>query len=209
MKNGRLFGLIFVFLALLSVLISCAQPPEAEKQAAKGAMDAAVSGGADKYAVADLDAAKKVWETAESQMNDKKYTEARKSYIEAKAAFEKAVSAAEAGKKAASDQAGAFLASIEEAWKKLEAKAQKMPKQMKDKKAAWIDDSKAVTDGLAKAKEMIAADPAGAKPKLDELKAIVDKWDDILKKKAAAPAKSPAAKKAKKAKKLPAKKAKT
>ena len=198
MKNRRRFGLIFVGLALLLVLAGCAQPPEAEKQAAKGAMDAAVSGGADKYAVADLDAAKKVWETAESQMNEKKYQEAKQSYIDAKAAFEKAGSAAEAGKKAASDQASAVLASIEEAWKDLEAKAQKIAKKMKNKKGAWVADSKTVTDGLVKAKEMIASDPAGAKPKLDELQALVDKWEDILKKMAATPAKSPAAKKAKK-----------
>jgi hypothetical protein len=45
---------------------------------------------------------------------------------------------------------------------------------------------------------MIAADPAGAKPELDALKAMVDKWENILKKMAATPAKSPAAKKAKK-----------
>ncbi len=134
MKNGRLFGLIFVVFALLLVLAGCAKPPEAEKQAAKGAMDAAVSAGADKYAVADLGAAKKVWDTAESQMNEKKYKEAKQNYIEAKAAFEKAGGAVQAGKKAASDQASAALASIEEAWKKLEATAQKMAKQMKDKK---------------------------------------------------------------------------
>jgi hypothetical protein len=123
MTNGRLFELIFVVLSLLLVLAGCAPPPEAEKQAAKGAMDAAVSGGADKYAVADLDAAKKVWQTAESQMNEKKYKEAKQSYIEAKAAFEKARGAAEAGKKAASDEASVILASIESAWKKLEAKS--------------------------------------------------------------------------------------
>ena len=129
MKNDRLFGLIFMVLALFVLLAGCAQPPEAEKQAAKGAMDAAISGGADKYAIADLDAAKKVWETAESQMKEKKYKEAKQSYIDAKAAFEKAGGAVEAGKKAASDQASAILASIEEAWKKLEAKAQKMGKR--------------------------------------------------------------------------------
>jgi len=198
MKNGRRFGLIFVVLALLLVLGGCAPAPEAERQAAKGAMDAAVSGGADKYAVADLDAAKKVWETAESQMNEKKYKEAKQSYVEAKAAFEKAGDAAEAGKKAASDKASAVLASIGAAWKKLEAKTKTLAKQMKNKKGAWIADSQAFTKGLAQAKEMIAADPAGAKPKLDELKAMVDKWDNILKKMAVAPAKSPATKKAKK-----------
>jgi len=198
MTDGRRFGLIFVVLALLLVLAGCAQPPEAERQAAKGAMDAAVSGGADKYAVADLDAAKKVWETAESRMNEKKYKEAKQSYMEAKAAFEKAGGAAEAGKKAASDEASAVLGSIEAAWKKLEAKAKTLAKRMKNRKGVWVADSKAFTAGLAKAKEMIAADPAGAKPKLEELKAMVDKWDNILKKVAAAPAKSPAAKKAKK-----------
>jgi hypothetical protein len=197
MTNGRLFGLIFVVLSLLLVLAGCAPPPEAEKQAAKGAMDAAVSGGADKYSVADLAAAKKVWETAESQMNAKKYKEAKQSYIDAKAAFEKAGGAVEAGKKAASDEASVILASIEAAWKKLEAKTKTLAKQMKNKKGDWVEDSQAFTEGLAKAKEMIAADPAGAKPKLDELKAMVDKWDDILKQMAAAPAKSPATKKAK------------
>jgi hypothetical protein len=69
---------------------------------------------------------------------------------------------------------------------------------MKNKKEAWVADSQAFTEGVAKAREMISADPAGAKPKLDELKAMVDKWDNILKKMAAAPAKSPATKKAKK-----------
>ena len=195
MKHGKLFGLIFVVLALLLVLAGCAKPPEAEKQAAKGAMDAAISAGADKYAAADLGAAQKLWDTAESQMNEKKYKEAKQSYIDAKAAFEKAGAAVEAGKKAASDQANAALASIEEAWKNLEAIASKMAKQMKDKKDAWVDDAKAFTDGLAKAKETIAADPAGAKPKLDELKAMVDKWENTLKEMAAPPAKPPAAKK--------------
>jgi hypothetical protein len=197
MKKGRLLGLIFMVLALLLILAGCAKPPEAEKQAAKGAMDAAISAGADKYAAADLGAAKKLWDTAESQMNEKKYKEAKQSYLDAKAAFEKASAAVQAGKKAASDQANAALASIEEAWKKLEATAPKMAKQMKDKKDAWVAEAKAFTDGVAKAKETIAADPAGAKPKLDELKAMVDKWDNTFKEMAAAPAKPPAAKKGK------------
>ena len=198
MKNGRLFGLIFVVSALFLVLAGCAKPPEAEKQAAKAAMDAAISAGAEKYAAADLDAAKRVWDTAESQMNEKKYKEAKQSYVDAKAAFEKASGAVEAGKKAASDEANAMLASIEEGWKKLEATAQTMAKQMKDKKEAWMADFKAFTDNLAKAKEMIATDPAGAKPKLEELKGMVDKWDTTFKEMATAPAKPPAAKKAKK-----------
>ncbi len=120
MTNGRWFGSIYVVLALLLVLGGCAPAPEAERQAAKRAMDAAISAGADKYAIADLDAAKKVWETAESQMNEKKYKEAKQSYIEAKAAFEKAEDVVAAGKKAASDEASTVLASIGADWKKLE-----------------------------------------------------------------------------------------
>ena len=197
MKIGRMFGWSFGVLALLLVLGGCAQPPEAERQAAMGAMDGAVSRGADKYAVADLGAARKVWETAESRMNGKKYKEAKQSYIEAKAAFEKAGGAVGIGKKVASDQASAVLASIEAAWKELGAKTKTMARQMKNKKGAWVADSQAFRKGVAKAKEMIAADPAGAKPKLDELRAMVDKWDNILKKMAAGPAKSPATKEAK------------
>ncbi len=198
MKKGRLSGLIFVVLALLMVLAGCAQPPEAERQAAKGAMDAAISGGAEKYAGAELDAAKKVWDTAESQMKEKKYKEAKQSYIEAKTAFEKAGAAIEAGKKAVADQASAALASIEADWKKLEARAKKLSKQMKNKRGAWIADSRAVREGLTKTKEIIAADPAAANPKIDELKAMVDKWDNILKEMAATPVKSPVVKKTKK-----------
>ncbi len=198
MKKGRLSGLIFVVLALLMVLAGCAQPPEAERQAAKGAMDAAISGGAEKYAGAELDAAKKVWDTAESQMKEKKYKEAKQSYIEAKTAFEKAGAAIEAGKKAVADQASAALVSIEADWKKLEARAKKLSKQMKNKRGAWIADSRVVREGLTKTKEIIAADPAAANPKIDELKAMVDKWDNILKEMAAAPVKSPVVKKTKK-----------
>jgi len=198
MRYGRLFGLIFVTLSILLLLAGCAKPPEEEKQAAKGAMDAAVKAGAEKYAATDLGAAKKVWDTAESQMNEKKYSEAKQSYIDAKAAFEKAGAAVQAGKKAASDQAMAALASIEQAWKKLEATAAKMAKQMKAKKAAWEADAKAMTEGLAKAKEAIAAEPAGAKAKLDEMKAMVDKWENAFKEMATPPPKPAAAKKGKK-----------
>ena len=193
MRNGRLLGLTFVVFALLLVLVGCAKPPEEEKAAAKAAMDAAVSAGADKYAAADLNAAKKVWDTAESQMNEKKYKEAKQSYIDAKAAFEKAGAAVAAGKKAEADQVAQALAPVEEAWKKLEPMAQKIPSKMKDKIEAWAADAKAYADGLAKVKEMIATDPGGAKAKVDELKAMVDKWENAFKEMAAAiPAKAAA-----------------
>lgn len=93
-----------MFLALALVFIGCAQPPEAEKSAAKAAMDAAVAAGADKFATADFNAAKNLWETSEAKMNEKKYEEAKQGYVNAKAAFEKAAGAAAAGKKTITDE---------------------------------------------------------------------------------------------------------
>ncbi len=190
MRQVRLLSLLVV-LSLLLVCVGCSKPPEAEQKAAKSAMDAAVSAGADKYATADFDAAKKTMDTAESQMKDKKYKEAKQSYIDAKAGFEKATSGAEAGKKAAAaDQANAALAADQEAWTNLDATAKKMDKRIKDKEA-WAADSKAITEGLDQAKGMIATDPAGAKAKLDEIKGMIDKWDNNFKELAAAAPEKP------------------
>jgi len=180
MKHVKLPGSSFVVLALTLALIGCSKPPEAEKQAAKAAMDAAVSAGADKYAAADLEAAKKTWETAESQMKDKKYKEAKQSYTDAKTAFEKAAEAVQAGKKAAVDEAKAALTSTEELWKNVEATAKKLGKKLKEKEA-WTTDAKAISEGLVKVKEMIPADPSQAKTKLDDLKTMIDKWENRFK----------------------------
>jgi len=68
-----------------------------------------------------------------------------------------------------------------------------------DKKDAWAADTKAFTEGLKATKDMIAADPAGAKAKIGGLKAIVEKWDAGVKELAAAP--EPAKKEAKPMKK--------
>jgi len=195
MKSAMLSVSVLMVLALVMLFVGCAKPPDAEKQAAKSAMDAAISAGADKYATDSLDAAKKIWDTAESQMKDKKYKEAKQSYIDAKAAFEKA--AMEAGKKAAADQANAALATLEVSWKGVEATAKKMGKKLKDKEA-WTTDAKAISEGLGKAKEMIATNPAEAKAKLDELKGMVDKWQNSFREMPAAPAKPEAPKKEKK-----------
>ncbi|MFH1912307.1 MAG: hypothetical protein ABIK91_09855 [Pseudomonadota bacterium] len=198
MKHLKYSLSLIVFLALALVVIGCAKPPEAEKSAAKAAMDAAVSAGADKYAAADLDAAKKLWDTAETKMTGKEYKEAKQVYIDAKAAFEKAAGAAEAGKKALTDGANAAVAGLEEGWKNLEGAAQKVEKKMKDKKDMWDADVKAFAEGLKTTKDMIATDPSGAKTKGGELKAIIDKWDATFKELAAAPAKPEAIKRAKK-----------
>jgi hypothetical protein len=194
-KHGAAFILV---LMLVLAFAGCAKPPEAEQQAAKAAMDAAVSAGADKYAAADLDAAKKIWESAEAQMKEKKYKEALPLYVDAKAAFEKAAGAVEAGKKAVAEEAKAALAGLEESWKGLDASARKVEKRLKERKEAWENDAKAFLAGLTTGKEMLEKDPIGAKAKLDELKAFIEKWDASLKELTAAPEPAPAKKATKK-----------
>jgi len=103
MKMVKLSVLVFVVFALGMLFVGCSKPPEAEKAAAKKAMDAAISADADKYATADLETAKKLWSIAESQLKEKKYKEAKQNFIDARAAFEKAAAAVEAGKKAVAD----------------------------------------------------------------------------------------------------------
>jgi hypothetical protein len=188
---------LMMVLALALVFIGCAKPPEAEQKAAKAAMDAAVTAGADKYAAADLDAAKKVWESAEAQVKDKKYKEAKQGYVDAKAAFDKAAGAVAAGKKAVADEATAALTALEEGWTGLEATAKKVEKKMKDQKDAWEADAKAFVDNLKASKDMVAADPIGAKGKVAELKAFIEKWDAAFKEMLATPDK-PEPKKGKK-----------
>ncbi len=197
MKHFKYSVACLMVLALALVFIGCAKPPEAEQKAAKDAMDAAVSAGADKYAAADLDAAKKTMETADGQVKEKKYKEAKEGYVAAKAAFEKAAGAVAAGKKAVADEATAAVAALEESWTGVEAAAKKAEKKMKDQKGAWEADAKAFADNLKAAKDMIASDPLGAKAKAAELKATVEKWDAAFKEMLAAPAK-PEPKKAKK-----------
>ena len=168
MKHFKYSVSLMMVLALVLVFIGCAKPPEAEQKAARAAMDAAVSAGADKYAAADLDAAKKALDAADAQVKDKKYKEAKQGYVDAKTAFEKAAGAVAAGKKAVTDEATAAVTAMEEAWKGVEAAAQKVEKKMKDKKDAWVADATAFGDNLKAAKEMIAAEPTLAKTKADQ-----------------------------------------
>ena len=189
MKHFKYSVSLMMVLALALVFIGCAKPPEAEQKAAKAAMDAAVTAGADKYAAADLDAAKKTWESAEAQVKDKKYKEAKQGYVDAKAAFEKAAGAVEAGKKAVADEATAALTALEQGWTALEADAKKVEKKMKEKKDAWDADAKAFVDNLKAAKDSLGADPIGAKAKAAELKGVIEKWDAAFKEMLAAPAK--------------------
>jgi hypothetical protein len=201
MRMFKLSLFVLVAFALGMVLSACSKPPEAEKEAARKAMDAAISAGADQYAPADLKAAKEVWDNAESQMTERKYKEAKQSYLDAKAAFEKAAAAVEAGKKVVADQANAALKTLEDKWKKLRATANKMEKQLKGKKQAWTADAKAISEGLAKSKEMIASAPSEAKAKLDELRTMIDRWGTTFREMARSPSKPKAKPKATKKKK--------
>ena len=146
-----------------------------------------------------MDAAKKLLDTAEAQMKEKKYEEAKKGYADAKASFEKAVGAVAAGKKTVAAEATVALTAVEESWKNIQAAAKKVEKSMKEEKEDWGADLKFFEEGLKAGKEMIATDPAGTKAKIDELKNVVEKWDAIIKEKAAAPV--PEVKKGKKGKK--------
>jgi PBP1b-binding outer membrane lipoprotein LpoB len=80
MKQFKHLVSLVMVLSLALVFIGCSKPPEAEQQAAKTAMGAAVAAGADIYAAADLDAAKKLWtarkpgEGQEVQRRPKKVT---------------------------------------------------------------------------------------------------------------------------------------
>jgi hypothetical protein len=199
MKHFKYAVSFMMVLALALVFTGCAKPPEAEKSAAKVAGDAAVAAGADKYATEDFNVAKNLWDTSEAKMNEKKYDEAKQGYVNTKTAFEKAAAAAAAGKKVVTDEAIAAVTGLEEGWKNLETAAKDAEKKMKDKKDAWEADTKAFMDGLKAAKDKIATDPAGAKAKAGELKAIIDRWDTALKELTAAP--EPAKKQAKPAKK--------
>jgi ABC-type transporter Mla subunit MlaD len=201
MRMIKLSVFVLVVLALGIVLAGCAKPPEAEREAAKKAMDGATAAGAEKYASPDLEAARKIMDTAESQMKEKKYKEAKQSYIDAKAAFEKAAAAVEAGKKAVADQASAALKALEEEWKKLNVTAKKMEKKLKDKKQAWTADAKTIKEGLEKSKEMIVSAPAEVNAKLDELKTMIEKWETTFKEMATSPSKSPSKPKTTKKKK--------
>jgi hypothetical protein len=56
-----------------------------------------------------------------------------------------------------------------------------MEKKLKEKKQSWTADAKAIKEGLEKSKEMIVSAPAEAKAKLDELKAMINRWETTIK----------------------------
>jgi len=188
MEKFKCLVSVMIVLTLTLAFVGCGKPPEAERKAAQAAMDAAITAGADKYAVSSMDAATKIWDTAEKQVKDRKYEEAKKTYVEAQVAFEKAPSGVEEGKKAVRTEATTAIKALEVSWKELLASAKKIEKKMKDQKESWEADVEAFEEGLKAGKEMLTTDPAGTKTKVDELKNTIEKWDATFKELAAAPA---------------------
>lgn len=184
MKNYKLLVTVIMFLALAGTFIGCAKPPEAEKAAAKTAMEVAKSAEAPRYATADFVAAMKLWDNTEAQMNEKKYGEAKQGYLDTKVAFEKAAGSVTAGKKAVvgevrNDELIAALASLEEEWKNLQVLAKKVEAKLQKKKI-WENDAKTFTEGLKAAKDMIATDPVSAKLKIDALRPFISSYTKLF-----------------------------
>ncbi|MEW6517233.1 MAG: hypothetical protein AB1439_10065 [candidate division FCPU426 bacterium] len=171
-------------MAVLGLLVAagCAQPPEQEKGAAQTAMQAALQGGAETYAMAAWNEAKTKWDAAEQQMQQKVYAQAKVAYLEAKAAFDSSLGQVEAGKQSMIAANQTALAEMEKSWSEATALSKKAMKKMSvELKQAWTAESKMVDDALKTAKDNLAA-PAEIKQKLDEVKALVDKWLGELKK---------------------------
>lgn len=193
MKRSLFFVSLIMTVMVAAVFSGCSKPPEAEKSAAKTAMDAAVSAEAPRYASADFAAAMKLWNTSEDQVKEKKYPEAKQGYIEAKAAFEKASGAVAAGKKAVvgdvnTDELKAALARLEEDWENLQTLARKVEAKL-EKKKLWEIDAKTLNEGLKAAKDMITTDPISAKLKIDSLQPFIALYTKLFKQIEAAPEK--------------------
>ena len=188
-KHLLFFITLSITFMLALLLNGCASPPESERSAAKTAMDSAQSVFADKYAAADFSAAKQLWITAETQIREKKYQEAKQSYLDAKAAFEKAEGGVAAGKKAWIGQANAAIAELEEGWKSLEAAAKQVEGKM-DKRELWETDANSFREGLNNAKAMVNIDPAGVVAKANQLKQFFTTYGMLFKQMAAGPIKN-------------------
>ena len=184
-------------LALLSALVfmGCARPPEAERSAARAAMDAALSARAEKYVPADSAAARRLWETAENLVKEKKYEEAKRGYIDARAAFEKAAGGIEAAKTAAAEEVGVALPGLEEGWQDLQALFQRVEKKVTKGRGLWEADAKTFVEDLKTVKETFATDPGGAREKMGRMKSFLESYTALFQQLAAAPAKAGAGKK--------------
>jgi hypothetical protein len=178
-RTGSILSVFILVVAL--VFIGCAKPPEAEKSAAQSALNTATTAGADKYAAAQMEAGKMLWNVSETELKAEKFVEAKVGYLAAKAAFEKAAKTAVAAKKAVTDEVTKTVAGLEEQWKGIEAAALAIEKKMMAQKEAWDADALLFAQELQATKGIIATNLDGAKTKAEELKAMIVKWDTTIK----------------------------
>lgn len=168
--------------AVALAIVGCAKPPVDEQKAAQAARDQAVAAQADQYAVNSMNEAQQALTDAEAKMSAKAYLEAKAGFIAAQAAFTKAVAEVEIGKQAMATANAAALQALETGWTGLKQTAAKaIAKLSGDVKQSWVDDSKLVTDAIAKAKDAAAA-PAEVKTLLEQGAALLEKWIANLKK---------------------------
>ncbi|MBP7232473.1 MAG: hypothetical protein KBA28_11145 [Syntrophaceae bacterium] len=178
MVNFRFFLVLLIVFLPGVFFLGCAKPPDAEKAAAKASMDAAMASEAAKYAVAEFDTGRKIWENADILIKGKKYQKARQHYLEAREAFDKAALAAGEGKKTAVVKAQEMIVALEDQWEKLKNAAAKV-KDRKVKKA-WMADEQVFKASLKEAKGLLALDPAAAMGKINELQSIQARWEAVV-----------------------------
>lgn len=177
MNKSVRYLLILMLVFSIAMLWSCAQPPTQEMDAAKAAIEKAVTAGADKYAATELEAAKSAFALAEQKVNAKDYEGAKAA---AKEAVEKATAAEAAvttGKDAVKAEIDAMVPGVEKDYATLQkqAKAAKANKKAAEQLKSTIDEIPAIETELKDAKAAYdAGDFAGAKEKYTAAKVKID-----------------------------------
>jgi len=144
--------ILFLFVA------GCAKPPTEELNAAKAAIDGAISAGADKFAAEDAKKLNDDLQAANKQIEAKEYKKAKEMLVKLKA------------------DAEALKAAIPE--KKEKAKQNALSAQDEAKKA--VDEAKALLEKAPKGKgtkadiEAMKADLKGLDDSLQEIKSLID-----------------------------------
>lgn len=209
MSKSIRYLFILMLVASVTMLWSCAQPPTQEMDAAKAAIQKAVTAGADKYAVTELDAAKSALAQAEEKVNAKDYEAAKNLAKEAADKAAAAEAAVAAGKEAVKAEVDKMIPEVEKAAAALQkqAKAAKANKKAAVALKATLEGIPALETDLKDAKAASdAGDFAGAKEKLTAVKIKIDDADKAISAEIGA-AKKPAAKASTKKAAKPAKKA--
>jgi tetratricopeptide (TPR) repeat protein len=159
------------------MLWSCAQPPTQEMDAAKAAIEKAVTAGADIYAVTELEAAKTLFAQAEQKVNAKDYEGAKADAKEAVAKATAAEAAVVSGKEAVKSEIDTMVPGVEKAYAELQkqVKAAKANKKAALQLKSTLDEIPALETELKDAKTAYdAGDFAGAKDKYTAAKMKID-----------------------------------